>query len=134
MQKGFGPWTTYGGGGYEIVPQVNYKNFPYAGWLLQRDIGDRWTLGGEIFYYGPEGSATAQTHGATMFDVGGYYYFSKPAFQLLFSLGRSVAGQPETYAYLGLYWTWGKDGDEWNADNFGWSRTPGAISSLPATI
>lgn len=107
VQKDFGPWTTYGGGGYQVVPQDGFKNFPYAGWLLQRDVGEKWTLGGELWYHGPEGIATPHIHSSTMFDFGGYYYFRKPAFQLLFALGHSIAGQPETYAYLGLYWTWG---------------------------
>ncbi len=108
IQKDWGPWTTYGGAGYEIVPQVDYKSFPYAGWLVQREVGEKWTLGAELWYHGPEGAAAPQTRSATMFDVGGYYYFSKPAFQLLFSLGHTVVGQSETYTYLGLYWTWGK--------------------------
>jgi len=43
IQKDWGPWTTYGGGGYEIVNQTGYSNFRYAGWLLQRDLGDKWT-------------------------------------------------------------------------------------------
>jgi hypothetical protein len=43
-----------------------------------------------------------------MVDVGGYYYFRKPDFQLLFSVGHTAVGQSETYGYLGLYWTWGK--------------------------
>jgi hypothetical protein len=108
IQKDLGPWTTYGGGGYEVVDQVGYRNFRYAGWLLQRDIGEKWTLGAEVFYHGPEGAATPQTHSATMVDIGGYYYFRKPDFQLLFSVGHTAVGQPETYAYLGWYWTWGK--------------------------
>ena len=45
-----------------------------------------------------------------MVDVGGYYHFKKhPGEQFLFCYGHSVAGQTENYAYLGLYWTWGKD-------------------------
>jgi hypothetical protein len=53
---------------------------------------------------------TPERHSSTMIDVGGYYYFRKPASQLLFALGRAAFGQPETYAYLGLYWTWGEAG------------------------
>jgi hypothetical protein len=123
-QKDFGPWTTYGGGGYQVVHQVGYRSFPYAGWLLQRDLGARWTLGGELWYHAPEGLATIQTRSATMVDVGGYYYFRKPAFQLLFCLGQTVAGQSETYAYLGLYWTWGPQ-EQAHADSaaVNWSQT-----------
>jgi hypothetical protein len=107
IQKDWGPWTAYGGAGYEIVPQTEYRNFPFAGWLVQRDIGKKWTLGGEVYYHGPEGYATPQTRSSTMVDLGGYYYFRKPAFQLLFAYGHNVVGQTENYAYLGLYWTWG---------------------------
>ena len=56
VQKSFGPWTTYGGVGEQIVPQTGYNNFTYGGWLLQRDIGKKWTLGGEVFSHGAEGS------------------------------------------------------------------------------
>lgn len=109
LQKDWGQWTTYGGAGYEIVPQTDYRNFAYEGWLVQRNIGKKWTLGAEIFHHGIEGVATPQTRAATMVDVGGYYYFRNPGFQLLFAYGHSVAGQTENYAYLGLYWTWGSE-------------------------
>jgi len=109
IQKSFGPWTTYGGAGATLFSHSpGYRDFPFAGWLLQRDIGKKLTLGSEAFFHGPEGLATAQTRSATLIDFGGYYYFRKPGFQLLFCYGHSVAGQPENYAYLGLYWTWGK--------------------------
>jgi len=107
IQKDWGHWTTYGGGGYQIVNQFQYRSFPYAGWLVQRDIGKKWTLGAEVFSHGPEGLATPQTRAAMMVDFGGYYYFRNPGFQLLFCYGHTVVGQPENYAYLGLYWTWG---------------------------
>ncbi len=107
VQKSFGPWTTYGGVGEQIVPQTGYNNFTYGGWLLQRDIGKKWTLGGEVFSHGAEGIATPQIRASTLVDFGGYYYIRNPGFQVLFSYGHSVAGLPETYAYVGLYWTWG---------------------------
>jgi hypothetical protein len=125
IQKDWGPWTTYGGGGYEIVHQEGFRDFRYAGWLLQRDLGEKWTLGAELWYHGPEGLNTPQTHSATMVDVGGYYYFRKPAFQLLFSIGRTAVGQSETYGYLGLYWTWGA-GTDAAAKPVAWSRTSAA--------
>ncbi len=109
LQKGFGPWTTYGGAGEEIVPQTGYKDFTYGGWLVQRDIGKKWTLGAEVFSHGAEGLAAPQTGSATLIDAGGYYYFRNPGFQLLFCYGHSIAGQAENYGYLGLYWTWGND-------------------------
>jgi hypothetical protein len=41
-----------------------------------------------------------------MLDLGGMYEFHD-GFDLLFAAGRSIYGQPETYTYLSLYWTWG---------------------------
>ena len=108
-QKSFGPWTTYGGGGVTVVDAPGYRNYPFAGWLVQRDLGKKVTLGTEAFYHGPEGLATAQTRPATLIDFGGYYKFRDPGFQLLFCYGHTVVGQTENYGYLGLYWTWGKD-------------------------
>jgi hypothetical protein len=106
-QKSSGPWTTYWGGGETLVKASGYRSYPFAGWLVQRDLSKKLTLGTEVFYHGPEGLATAQTRPATMVDVGGYYKFRDPAFQLLFCYGHTAIGQRENYAYLGLYWTWG---------------------------
>jgi hypothetical protein len=108
LQKSFGPWTTYAGGGITVFRQPGFRNYPFAGWLLQRDFGKKWTLGTEVFYHGPEGPAPPQTRPSTLVDIGGYYKFRDPGFQLLFAYGHSAIGQTENYAYLGLYWTWGK--------------------------
>jgi len=110
-QKSFGPWTTYGGGGVTVFSVPGYRSYPFAGWLVQRDLGKKWTLGTEIFYHGPEGPLAPQTRPSTLIDFGGYYKFRDPGFQLLFSYGHSAVGQTENYAYLGLYWTWGKKAD-----------------------
>jgi hypothetical protein len=108
LQKSWGPeeheWTTYGGGGYTIVPQANAVNFPFAGWLVQRQFNKKITLGAELFGHGPQTPDTARA--STMLDLGGIYEF-KDGFDLLFAAGKSVYGQPETYTYLSLYWTWG---------------------------
>jgi hypothetical protein len=106
-QKSFGPWTTYAGGGETLVKAPGYRNYPFAGWLVQRDLGKKWTIGTEVFYHGPEGLATPQTRPATLVDIGGYYKIRDEGFQLLYCYGHTVIGQRENYAYLGLYWTWG---------------------------
>ncbi|WP_188554782.1 hypothetical protein [Edaphobacter dinghuensis] len=114
IQKSWGPWTSYGGGGEAVVPQTGYKNYPFAGWLVQRQMNKKVMLGVELFGHGAEGEAATSTRSSTMADLGGSYEF-KDGFDLLFAAGRSVAGQAETYTYLALYWTWGKDakgGDE----------------------
>jgi hypothetical protein len=106
IQKSFGPWTTYGGGGEAIDGAPGTRNFPFAGWLVQRNINKKLTLGTELYAHGTEGLATFNPRASALLDLGGSYNIS-PGFSLLFAAGHSVAGQAETYAYLGLYWTWG---------------------------
>ena len=110
LQKNIGHWLLDGGAGETIVPQTDYRNFPYGGFLLKYGFGERLELGGEVFSHGREGFGTPQTQASTMIDFGGYYHFKHhPGEQFLFCYGHSVAGQTEQYAYVGMYWTWGKD-------------------------
>ncbi len=101
VQKSFGPWTTYGGVGETIFNRVpGYRNFPYAGWLVQRDIGKKWTLGAETFYHGPEGLASAQTR-----DFGGYYKFRDPAFNCCSATDTRLPAKAKTtrtWDFIGL--------------------------------
>jgi hypothetical protein len=114
LQKSWGnpdrQWTSYGGAGETIVPQTGYQNFPFAGWLVQRQLSEKLTLGAELFGHGAEGPAALSTRASTLADLGGIYELRKSdtaSFDLLFAAGRSIYGQPETYTYLALYWTWG---------------------------
>lgn len=110
LQKNEGHWLLDGGAGYQIVPQTGFRNFPYGGFLLKYTFGPRLEFGGEVFSHAREGAAAAQTQASTMIDLGGYYHFKhNPNEQFLFCYGHSVAGQTENYAYVGMYWTWGKD-------------------------
>ena len=111
VQKSWGSWTTYGGGGEVIANGNGYNDYAFAGWLLQRQLSDSLTLGGELFGHGPEGQTAVSTESSLMLDLGGYYSFSK-GFQLLFAAGKSVAGQGEIYTYVAFYWTWGKEEPE----------------------
>jgi hypothetical protein len=114
VEKEFGPWSLVGGMGYTVVPQTDYKNFLYGGFLVKKEVNKKLELSAEVFSHAREGFAAAQTESSTMIDAGGYYHFKSPGLQLLFAYGHSIAGQTENYAYLGLYKTWGKDKD---ADN-----------------
>jgi hypothetical protein len=103
LQKSWGPWTTYGGGGFAYNPAPAQRNYYFGGWLLQRDFGERLTLGGEIFSQGKTGDDTPAT---ALVNFGGYFKIT-PAFQILFSGGHSFAGGSHTIGYLGLYYTGG---------------------------
>jgi hypothetical protein len=119
LQKNIGNWLLDGGAGYQVVPQTGYRDFLYGGFLLKYKFGERLELGTEVFSHGSEGQAAPQTRASTMVDLGGYYHFkSHPGEQFLFCYGHSVAGQTENYAYVGMYWTWGKGGPSDSSDSF----------------
>ncbi|MDQ2948287.1 MAG: transporter [Acidobacteriota bacterium] len=119
-QKSFGPWTTYGGGGEVVIPAKGYRNYPFAGGLVQRELNKKIALATEVFYHG---QVTNDTRYSTMLDLGGYYKFrGNDSFQMLFCYGHSIAGQAEKYGYLGLYWTWG--GKKGNGDKPGEADKP----------
>ena len=103
IQKSWGSWTTYGGGGWVINQAPGQRDHAFAGWLLQHDLSSKLTLGAEVFR---EGADTVGGRSSTFADVGGYLNFN-PGFSLLFSAGHAFAGERHTIAYLGLYWTWG---------------------------
>jgi hypothetical protein len=132
LQKNSGKWLFDGGGGYQVVPQSGYRNFPYTGWLIKRELSEQWELGAELFAHGREGFAAAQTQASAMIDAGGYYHFKhNPNEQFLFCYGHSIAGQTENYAYVGMYWTWGKD-DKNAAPNGKRDSDPLALLPFPA--
>jgi len=97
LQKAWGPWTTYGGLGWWRNPGEGARNWRYAGWLVQRDLGEHLTLGAEAFH------ATASTpagSAATGCTAGGQVNLS-PRHHLLFSAGRTFAGATQTAYYVG---------------------------------
>jgi hypothetical protein len=78
LQKEFGKWTTYGGGGYGITPGPGNRNYWFFGWEIQRRITDRLVLGGELFHQ--TASTTGEpgeigfplgSKGTTGFNLGG---------------------------------------------------------------
>ncbi len=102
LQKSFGPWTTYGGGGEVLNSAPGERNHPYGGWLIQRNFGKHLTLGGELF---AQGKDTAADKGFAALNFGGSYKVNEH-FNLLFSAGHNVAGDEHTLSYFALYWTW----------------------------
>jgi len=86
FQKSWGPWTSFGGGGYWINPGLGNENWTFIGAALQRDFGDHVSLGAELFFH-----SAAQTD-----DVDGlgsnlaFLYHFTPRDSLVFSAGRDI--------------------------------------------
>ncbi|MGH6834409.1 MAG: hypothetical protein ACREC9_02450 [Methylocella sp.] len=106
VQKDFGDWTTFGGGGYEINPGPGNKNFWFVGWALERKITGKLTLGAELFHQTPDTLGGMQQTG---FNIGGIYDFTD-SYHFLFSFGKGLQHAKETNEfswYVGLEVTGG---------------------------
>ena len=96
VQKDFGKWSTYGGGGYWINPGPGNLNFWYAGWVVQYQATDALSLGGELFHAtslstGEPGSVgfPLGSKDTTGFNFGGIYDLNK-TYHILFSFGHGL--------------------------------------------
>jgi len=107
LQKSWGdenrPWTAYGGGGYWWHPGTDNRDYWFTGVLLQKQVSDALTLGGEVFHTTPD-AKDADSH--TGFNLGGIYDFSEQR-HFLISAGRDFDGDTQLTAYVGLQFTWG---------------------------
>lgn len=105
LQKSWGKWTSYGGGGYWINHADAVKNNWSFGWLVQRELSERWTLGAEVFH------RTEQTAGqgaSSGFNLGGSFNPSEHH-HILFSFGKGVQNATDTNkfsSYLGYQLTY----------------------------
>jgi len=103
LQKSWGAWTTYGGGGYWINPGEGNKDWWQFGWLIQRDINKALTLGTELYYKTASASNSNDTTGYT---VGAVINVTENHHVLL-SLGQDINGPNYLSAYIGYQLTFG---------------------------
>ncbi len=92
LQKSYGPWTTFGGGGYWINPGEENKNYWFFGWALMRKITDQLSVGGEIFH---QTADTLEGVDSTGFNLGATYDFTENH-HLVFSAGRGIENAAAT--------------------------------------
>jgi len=105
VQKRWGKWQSYGGGGYWIDNASGAKNHWFFGWQVQKDISEHLTLGGEVFHsterLAGEGSSTG-------FNLGGSFNLDEHN-HLLFSAGEGLKNASATNqlsSYLAYQRTW----------------------------
>jgi len=103
LQKSYGPWLTYGGGGYWINPGPGNHDWGLLGWLVQRQLLPDLSVGAEVFH------TTVQEQGGeaeTRFNVGMVLDLSELQHVLL-SAGRGLQGSNEFESYLAYQLTFG---------------------------
>lgn len=95
LQKDFGGWTIYGGGGYWINPGVGNKNYQFYGVALWREVTGQLHLGAEVFHQTANISDGAETTG---FNLGAAYDFSEH-WHVLSSAGTGFQNQSATNTF-----------------------------------
>jgi hypothetical protein len=92
IQKSFGDWTTYGGGGVHLA---SGDNDVVAGWLVQRHLFEKLALGTEAYVTIPTNGGPIETH----VNLGLVVDFNA-LHHLLASGGPAFGGKDRAQAYL----------------------------------
>jgi len=92
IQKSFGQWTTYGGGGMHLA---SGGNAAIAGWLLQRELLDKLLIGTEALVTIPTNGAPVETQ----LNLGLVVNFTE-RHHLLASAGPAFGGDARAQWYL----------------------------------
>jgi hypothetical protein len=103
LQKSWGAWTTYGGGGYWINPGEGNKDWWQFGWLIQRSINSTLTLGTELYY---KTASTEDGESAKGYTVGAVINITENH-HILLSAGQDIDGPTYLSAYIGYQFTFG---------------------------
>ncbi|MGZ5966487.1 MAG: hypothetical protein ACXWP4_02380 [Polyangiales bacterium] len=103
LQKSFGGWSTYGGGGYWVHPGLGNRNWWLLGWQIQRRIGPYGSLGVEVFHTTPTVDGGRSDTG---FNVGSVIDLSD-IHHILLSAGRNIAGPNRFQSYVAYVVTFG---------------------------
>ncbi len=105
LQKSWGPWTTYGGGGYWFTSGQDNRDYWQFGWLLQRDINQKLTLGAELYY---RTSSRADIDESKGYTVGAIINFTDNH-HLLLSVGQDIYGPNYYSVYVAYQLTFGPE-------------------------
>ena len=101
VQKSWGKFTSYAGGGFWYNPGAGQKNWTFEGWELQYDFSEVVTLGGELYHQSADSQDSPSSSG---FNLGGFINLNEND-HILFSLGRSMSGTETITGYVGFQLT-----------------------------
>ncbi len=102
LQKSWGSWSVYGGGGYGINSLTGNQNWGFGGVVLQKQILTNVLIGAEIYH-----QTLYQTdfpNQGTAFNIGTVVDLNDHN-HLLFSAGRSIDGHVRFQCYVAWQWT-----------------------------
>jgi len=103
LQKSFGAWTMFGGGGYTNNPGPGNKDFANYGIALQRQVVSNLALGVEIFGQGPD---TATDHASAAVGMAAIFDFND-RWHLVASANTGIYNrQADLFSFnIALKWT-----------------------------
>ena len=109
LQKDFGRWTIYGGGGYWNNPGPGNRDYWFSGVVLQRQITDDFALGAEVFHQTSPMVGRTSSFGFNLgmtYDINEHYHLLASAGQggILYAINAQSTREPVTY-YIGLLWS-----------------------------
>ena len=105
LQKSYGDWTIYGGGGYGLNPGAGNEDYGYAGVVVQRQVMKNVLLGAEIYH---RTTLTTGGRADTAFNLGTVIDFTEHQ-HLLLSAGRSLDGPTDFQCYVAWQFTFGPE-------------------------
>jgi hypothetical protein len=104
IERDMGPWTTFGGGGYEFNQGEGTQSFYQLGWALTRQFAPDFQLGAEVYHQSADAPDVQST---TSIDLGCIYDLTDN-YHLMGSIGPGVQNAKNTdlYSwYVALQWT-----------------------------
>lgn len=105
LQKSWGPWTSYGGGGYWINPGDGNKDWWFWGWQVQREISKALAVGAELIYRTADVDNGDNSFG---YNIGAVINITENH-HLLFSAGSDISGPNRFSCYVGYQFTFGPE-------------------------
>lgn len=103
LQKSWGTWTAYGGGGYGVNSfSQGSRNWEFVGAVIQKQVLSKLSLGVEVYHQTSYQTDFPNT--GTAFNVGAVLDLSEQH-HLLFSAGRSIDGPVDFQCYLAYQFT-----------------------------
>ena len=103
LQKSWGTWTLYGGGGYGINSfNREEKNWEFAGVVLQKQVLSDLAIGAEL--YNQSAAQVDFPNSGTAFNIGAVWDLSAQH-HILLSLGRSIQGPVDFQFYIAYQFT-----------------------------
>lgn len=104
LQKSWGDWKTYGGGGYWINPGSVNKDYWFWGWEIERTISEYFTVGTEVFH---QTASEVGKESSTGFNIGTIININD-LHHVLLSSGKNTSGPKNISFYLSYQLTFGQ--------------------------